>query len=193
MLVECRHHFHSGLLNSGPIGYTFKEDAMRASSWLMSLSISAALGVGLTGCSGASNRATDPMSGTWVLNVQKSSYVPAPGPKSQTVVISGTDQARKIVVDVTPDIGPAMHWEVSGPANQDLPVTGVNANADTYAFKRINSTTLQAQYKMRGRPTITQTAVVSADGSTMTVTGKGTNVAGQAVNTVAVYERQPGA
>ena len=109
---------------------------MRASSWLMSLSITTVLGVGLSGCGGASDRPTDPMAGTWALNVQKSSYDPAPGPKSQTVVISGTDQARKLVVDVTPDIGPAMHWEVAGPTNQDLPVTGVNPNADTYAFKR---------------------------------------------------------
>lgn len=164
---------------------------MRASSWLMSLSITTVLGVGLSGCGGAPDRPTDPMAGTWVLNVQKSSYDPAPGPKSQTVVISGTDQARKLVVDVTPDIGPAMHWEVAGPVNQDLPVTGVNPNADTYAFKRVNPTTIQAQYKKGGRNTITQTAVVSPDGKTMTVTGTGTNASGQPVKTVAVFERQP--
>jgi hypothetical protein len=164
---------------------------MRASSLLMSLSITTVLGVGLSGCGGASDRPTDPMAGTWVLNVQKSSYDPAPGPKSQTVVISGTDQARKVAVDVTPAIGPAMHWEVAGPVNQDLPVTGVNPNADTYTFRRVNANTIQAQYKKGGRNTITQTAVVSADGKTMTVTGSGTNVAGQPVKTVAVFERQP--
>jgi hypothetical protein len=107
-------------------------------------------------------------------------------------VITGTDQARKLVVDVTPDTGSAMHWEVSGAASQDLPVTGVNPNADTYSFRRINRTTIEARYKKGGRPTITQTAVVSDDGNTLTVTGKGTNVAGQAVNTVAVFERKPG-
>ena len=94
---------------------------------------------------------------------------------------------------MTPDIGPAMHWEVAGAANQELKVSGVNPNADTYPFKRVNRTTIQAQYKKGGRPTITQTAVVSGDGNTMTVTGKGTNVAGQAVNTMAVFERRPGA
>jgi hypothetical protein len=165
---------------------------MHASSLLKSFSVSVVLGLSLAACgSGGSAGSNDPMVGSWALNVQKSTYVPAPGPKAQTVVISGTDQARKLVVDVTPDIGPAMHWEVAGAANQDLPVTGTNPNADTYSFKRINRTTLEAQYKKGGKNTITQTAVVSGDGSTLTVTGKGVNVAGQAVNTVAVFDRRP--
>jgi hypothetical protein len=172
------------------IEYTLKEDAMRASSLLMSLSISTVLALGLTACGGSGSNRSDPLTGNWVLNVQKSTYVPGPGPKSQTVVISGTDQARKLVVDVTPDVGSAMHWEVAGAANQDLPVTGVNPNADTYSFRRVNPNTIQAQYKKGGRNTITQTAVVSADGNTMTVTGKGTNVGGQAVNNVAVFDRR---
>jgi hypothetical protein len=163
---------------------------MHASSLLKSFSISLVLGLSLAAC-GSDGGADDPMAGTWVLNPQKSTYVPAPGPKAQTVVISGTEQVRKIAVDVTPDIGSAMHWEVGGPLNQDLPVKGVNPNADTYSVKRINRNTLEAQYKKGGRPTITQTAVVSADGSTMTVTGKGVNVAGQAVNSTAVFDRRP--
>ena len=161
---------------------------MNAPSWLMSLSIVSALG--LVACGGSGAGGGDPLVGTWVLNATKSTYVPAPGPKSQLVVISGTDQARKLVVDVTPDSGPAMHWEVAGAANQDLPVTGVNPNADTYNFRRVNRSTVEATYKKSGRPTITQTAVVSPDGNVMTVTGKGTNVSGQAVNTVAVYDRR---
>jgi hypothetical protein len=163
---------------------------MHASSLLKSFSISLVLGLSLAAC-GSDGGSDDPMAGTWVLNPQKSTYVPAPGPKAQTVVISGTEQVRKIAVDVTPDIGSAMHWEVEGPLNQDLPVKGVNPNADTYSVKRINRNTLEAQYKKGGRPTITQTAVVSADGSTMTVTGKGVNVAGQAVNSTAVFDRRP--
>lgn len=163
---------------------------MHAPSLLMSLSLSAVLAA----CSaGGPDRANDRLAGTWALNVAKSTYVPAPGPKAQTIVISGNDEARKVVVDVTPDIGPAMHWEVAGAVNTDLPVTGVNPNADTYRFRRVNPTTVEARYSRGGKPTITQTAVLSSDGNTMTITGKGTNVAGQVVNTVAVFERQPGA
>lgn len=163
---------------------------MHAPSLLMSLSLT----VVLAACSsGGADRSNDRFAGTWTLNVQKSSYVPAPGPKAQTIVISGNDQARKVAVDVTPDTGPAMHWEVAGAVNQDLPVSGVNPNADTYRFLRINPNTVEARYSKGGRPTITQTAVVSADGKTMTITGRGSNVAGQVVNTVAIFERRPGA
>jgi hypothetical protein len=72
------------------------------------------------------------MAGTWKLNVANSKYNPGPAPKSQTLTISGTDQARKLVVDATPAMGAAQQWEVSGASGADLPVTGNNPNADTY-------------------------------------------------------------
>jgi hypothetical protein len=56
-------------------------------------------------------------------------------------------------------------------------------------FKQINANTLEAQYKKGGKPTILQTAVVSADGKTLTVTGTGMSAAGQSVNNVAVYDK----
>ena len=149
-----------------------------------------AIVVGLAVASAAvSAQATDPMVGTWKLNVAKSKYSPGPAPKSQTLVISGTDQARKLVVDATPATGAAQHWEVSGASGVDLPVTGNNPNADMYVFKRINATTLEAQYKKGGKPTLKQTAVVAGDGKTLTVTASGMDATGKAVNNVAVYER----
>jgi hypothetical protein len=129
------------------------------------------------------------INGTWKLNVAKSTYNPGPGPKSQTLVISGTDAARKIAVDLAPANGDAVHWEVSGGAGAQLPVVGTNANADHYVFKRVNATTLEAQYFREGKPTIRQQAVVSADGKTLTVTGTGTDAQGRTVNNVAVYDK----
>jgi hypothetical protein len=129
------------------------------------------------------------MVGTWKLNLAKSKYSPGPAPTSQTVVISGTDQNRKLVVDAVPATGAAQHWEVSGAAGMDLKITGNNPNADVYVFKRINATTLEAQYKLGGKPTIKQTAVVSADGKVLTVTGTGSDAQGRAVNNVAVYDK----
>ncbi len=161
---------------------------MSARSSLVSLSLVA--GLTLAACS--SGGGADPFAGTWNLNAAKSTFVPAPGPANQVVKVSGTDQARTIGVDVTPTAGNAYHWEVSGAANADLPVKGDNPNADTYRFRRLNPTTIEASYRKGGRPTLTQTAVVSADGNTMTITGKGTNFAGLTVNTVAVYDKAPG-
>jgi hypothetical protein len=131
----------------------------------------------------------DPMNGSWKLNLAKSTFNPGPAPQSQTVTIEGTDAARKIMVDVTPATGAAIHWEVSGAAGAQLPVSGNNPNADTYVLTRVNPTTLEAQYIRDGKPTLKQTAVVSADGKTLTVTASGTDVQGRAVNNVAVYDK----
>jgi hypothetical protein len=131
----------------------------------------------------------DALNGTWKLNTAKSTYNPGPGPKSQTIVIGGTDAARSVVVDLTPAQGAAVHWEVSGASGKELPVVGTNANADHYVFTRVTATTIEAQYLKDGKPTIKQTAVVSADGKTLTVTGTGTDAQGRTVNNVAVYDK----
>ena len=131
----------------------------------------------------------DAVNGRWKLNVAKSKFSPGPAPQSQTIVISGADTARKVVVDLTPQNGAAVHWEVSGGPGVELPVVGTNANADHYVFKRINATTLEAQYMRDGKPTIKQTAVASADGKTLIVTGTGTDAQGRTVNNVAVYDK----
>jgi hypothetical protein len=135
----------------------------------------------------ASAQSTEPLNGTWKLNLAKSTYNPGPAPQSQTVMIEGTDAARKITVDVTPASGAAQHWSVSGATGKELPVVGTNPNADMYVLKRINATTIEAQYMKSGKPTLKQMAVVSADGKTLTVTASGTDAQGRTVNNVAVY------
>jgi hypothetical protein len=154
---------------------------------LWSLAIVVGLATAVAGLASAQN--PDAINGTWKLNLAKSKYNPGPGPKDQTIKIEGTDAARKIAVDLTPATGNAVHWEVSGGAGVSLPVVGTNANADAYVFKRVNAATLEAQYMKEGKPTIKQTAVISADGKTLTVTGTGTDAQGRTVNNVAVYDR----
>ena len=135
----------------------------------------------------ASAQGSDPLGGTWKLNLAKSTFSPGPAPKSVTLVFEGTDAARKGTVDVMPATGAAEHWSYSGPLGKELPLAGNNPNADTYVFKRINPTSLETQYIKGGKPTIKRTLVLSADGKTLTVTGSGTNAQGQTVHDVAVY------
>ena len=135
----------------------------------------------------ASAQSSDPMNGTWKLNPAKSTFSPGPAPQSITVTIEATEATDKVTVDLTPATGAAQHWSVSGPLGKELPVVGNNPNADTYVFKRVNATTMEAQYIKGGKPTLKQTAVVSADGKTLTVTASGTDVQGRTVNNVAVY------
>ena len=159
---------------------------MQARLWTQSVVL--VVGVAVVAAGTLLAQTADPLVGTWKLNVAKSKYSGA-APKSQTVKIDGTDQARKLTVDITPATGPDQHWEVMGGPGKDLPVTGNNPNADAYVLKRINPNTLEAQYKKGGKATILQTAVVSADGKTLTVTATGTTAAGQPVNNVAVFDK----
>ena len=137
----------------------------------------------------ASAQSSDPFNGTWKLDPAKSTYSPGPAPQSQTLMIEGTDAARKVTVDVTPATGAAQHYSVSGPFGKELPVVGNNPNADKYVFKRINATTVETQYLKGGKPTLKTTSVVSADGKTLTITGSGASAQGQTVNIVAVYSK----
>lgn len=134
---------------------------------------------------------TDPQLGTWTLNVEKSKYTPGPAPKSATTVITAVGTGMKVSVDQLMADGTKRHWEfTSNNDGKDVPVTGNNPDADTVARSRVNATTVQSILKKAGKATITQTSVVSADGTTRTVTSKGVNAAGQQVNNVAVYEKK---
>ena len=72
---------------------------------------------------------------------------------------------------------------------KDSPMTG-SQNADTVSLKRIDARTLERTDKKGDKVVGTSTRVVSEDGKTMTVTTKGTNAQGQAVNNVTVWEKQ---
>ena len=73
---------------------------------------------------------------------------------------------------------------------KDTPVTGNSPYGDAVAMTRIDPRTTQLANKQGGKPTVTQTIVVSSDGKTRTTTTKGTGANGQAIDTVAFYGRQ---
>ncbi len=72
---------------------------------------------------------------------------------------------------------------------KDYPLTGSQI-ADTVSLKRSNARTTVRTDKKGGKVAQTLRRVVSKDGKTMTVTTKGTNAQGQAVNNVALFEKQ---
>ena len=145
----------------------------------------------LTAALGSAGVAQTPVPGlgTWKLNVAKSKYSPGPAPKSATVTFSAAGQGVKAVIDgVCPD-GGKVHWEYT--ANFDgkpYPVTG-NGDGDVVVARRVTANTIESSYTLKGKPTLVNTRVMSADGKTMTVTGTGTNAQGQKVNNVQVFEK----
>jgi hypothetical protein len=58
------------------------------------------------------------------------------------------------------------------------------------AVTRVDANTTRAVNKKDGKLTATQTSVVSSDGKTRTITTKGTNEMGQAVDNVTVWDKQ---
>lgn len=156
---------------------------------LWKLTWSAAIvGVSMTALAVAA-QSTDPGLGTWKLNVAKSKYSPGPAPKTLTVTISAAGAGIKAVIDGAAPDGTKVHWEYT--ANFDgkaYPVTG-NADGDMVTATRVNANTIETRYTLKGKPTTTNTRVVSADGKTLTVTSTGVNVQGQKVNNVQVFEK----
>jgi hypothetical protein len=134
---------------------------------------------------------SDPRIGTWKLNVAKSKYSPGPAPQSLTVKVEPAGQGEKTTTDFVNADGTRTTTQYTANFDgKDYPLTGSQLGADTVSLKRIDARTTERTDKKGGKVVQTLTRVVSQDGKTMTVTTKGTNAQGQAVNNVVVFEKQ---
>ena len=134
--------------------------------------------------------ADNPAVGTWKIDLAKSKYNPAAlAPKSTTVKTDAVGDSFKTVVDVVDSTGKALHYEYTYKLDgQEVPVTG-DPNRDMTSVKKIDDYTYE-QVNKRGAKVMTTSRVVYAkDGKTRTITTKGTNAQGQAVNNVVVWVR----
>ena len=145
------------------------------------------LGAGLVRVSA---QARDPRIGTWKLNVEKSKYTPGPAPQSQTVKVEAAGEGEKATTESVNAAGTATKTEYTAQYDgKDYPLTG-SQTADTVSLKRIDARTTVRTDKKGEKVVATLTRVIAEDGKTMTVTVKGTNAQGQAVDNVAVYDKQ---
>jgi hypothetical protein len=137
-----------------------------------------------------SAQASDPRIGTWKLNVEKSKFSPGPALQSQTLKVEASGEGEKVTMEGVNAAGtPIMFQYTAHFDGNDYPLAGAQ-NADTVSLKRIDARTTERTDKKGDKVVATLTRVVSQDGKTMTVTVKGTNAQGQAVDTVVVYEKQ---
>jgi hypothetical protein len=131
--------------------------------------------------------------GTWKLNVAKTkaSAGSAAASKSATFTVEAAGAGAKVSVDSVSADDTVRHWAYSANDDgKDNPITGNSPYGDVVAITRVDASTTRNVYKKSGKVTITQNAVVSTDGKTMTITVTGTNALGQTVNAVAVYDKQ---
>jgi hypothetical protein len=137
---------------------------------------------------------SNPMVGTWKLNVAKSKFTPGPPPKSQTSTIEAAgDGIKNVTKGVTGD-GTAVAYEytVGSLDGKDYPITGTGApgGGDMITIKRVDAFTFESTMTKAGQVVQTSKVVYSKDGKSRTITGKRTAASGQPTSFVAVYERQ---
>ncbi len=135
-------------------------------------------------------QAADPLIGTWTLNIAKSTYSPGPAPKSETrtYVMAGQDiKATSKGVDAEGK-ATSQAWTINYDG-KDRPMTG-NPDVDSLSLKRIDAFNYEFTQKKAGKVVSTGTRVISKDGKVMTITTKGTNAKGQAINEVVVFEKR---
>jgi hypothetical protein len=148
---------------------------------LLGLTIAALPQVGLS--------QSDPLLGTWQLNLAKSKYSPGPPPKSNTVTFQGEGQNHKLtVVGINAEGNPtsaAGTWIYDRMPHQ---VTG-NLGYDVAAWTRIDPYTVIISRTKAGKLAQTSTVVISRDGKTGTATTTGFDANGRPINNIAAYEK----
>ena len=70
-----------------------------------------------------------------------------------------------------------------------MPLTG-NPDADVLSLKQTDTFSTEFALKKAGKVVITGTRTISRDAKVMTITNKGTNAKGQAINDVLVFEKR---
>lgn len=133
----------------------------------------------------------NPHLGTWKGNIAKSKFAPGTAPTSFTTKAEAAGAGAKSTVDSTAPDGTVRHWTYT--TNYDgkpVPITGNSQWGDSVSVTRVDNVTLRSVYTLKGAQTVRQTAVVSADGKTRTVSTKGKNALGQMVDNVNVYDKQ---
>lgn len=142
------------------------------------------------GMAGQPPQKRDPRTGTWILNLAKSTYKPGPAPKSQTVRIEPSGQGERVRSEALNTNGTRVVTEYTAAFDgTDYPIKG-SPVANTVTLKRIDERTTERYDKKDGHVMLVYRRVVSPDGKTMTVTINGVNAQGQQVSNVVVFDKQ---
>jgi len=132
--------------------------------------------------------ATDVNVGHWKLNAEKSTGAVF---KSGTVEIEAHGEGVKTTVDLVKPDGTPSRWSFTANYDgKDNPITGDCPFGNAVALTRVNTHTTRGTTKQDGKVTLTQTAVISPDGKTRTLTSKGKDAKGNPIASTTVYDRQ---
>jgi hypothetical protein len=138
----------------------------------------------------ASAQASDPVFGTWVLNVAKSTYSPGPGPKSSTRTYTAVENGYKFASKGIDAQGkPAAAEFTAHFDGKYYPMTG-STTVDSIMVKRIDANHTKSTQKKGNKVVIHTSRVISKDGKTLTATATGKDAAGKAYKNVELFDRK---
>jgi hypothetical protein len=135
---------------------------------------------------------SNPLVGTWKLNLAESKYDPGPTPKSLTRTVEAQGNGVKYTFEgVAADGTPIAYGFSATFDGEDNPVTGsMPSGADTISAKRIDANHYVATQKKGGKEVGVSKVAVSKDGKVTTVDMTGTNASGAKEHDVQVYDKQ---
>jgi hypothetical protein len=135
---------------------------------------------------------SNPVVGTWKLNVEKSKFDPGPGPKSMTRTIVADGDGFKYTHEGTGADGKPIAFSFKMKFDEkNYPVTGtMPSGADSVSFKKVDANHYEATPKKGGKAIGMTKVSISADGKVTTVDSTGTNAAGAKTHDVQVYDKQ---
>jgi hypothetical protein len=133
---------------------------------------------------------SNPLFGTWKLNLAKSKYTGMPAPKEMTRIVEADgDSVKYTNSGIAADGSPISFVFTVKFDGKDYPITGkAPFEADMIAIKRVTDSSYDATLKKGGTVVSITKVAVSKDGKVTTVTGKG--VVDPSKSSVAVYDKQ---
>jgi hypothetical protein len=135
---------------------------------------------------------SNPLVGTWKLNLTKSKYDPGPMPKSLTRTVEANgDGVKYTFAGVAADGTPISYGFSATFDGKDNPVSGsMPSGADTISAKRIDANHYVATLKKGGKDVGTSKVTVSKDGKVTTVDAAASTAGGAKEHDVQVYDKQ---
>jgi hypothetical protein len=134
---------------------------------------------------------SNPLIGTWKLNLAKSKYSPGPPPRSNTATWEAVGQGFRATAEGIDAQGKPTKTD-SGVVffdGKSYPRTG-NPAYDASSYKQVNASTFEFTRTKAGKVVEVNTTVLSADGKSRTNTQTGVDEKGQQINNVYVYDKQ---
>ncbi|MGB2668612.1 MAG: hypothetical protein WAK48_31800 [Candidatus Acidiferrum sp.] len=135
---------------------------------------------------------TDVFLGTWKMNPAKSKFGTGPSRKSETRIVVSSSTGMKVDVDRTNSDGTNQQFEYTTNLDgKSYPITGNGPyGADAISSNLTSPNTISSTLTRGGKVVGTGALVVSKDGKTLTISGKGTDEKGKTYSSVVVYDKQ---